>query len=107
MFLKANLSPNILSSASDRNSCFEQSHMECPRHLHEYGQCFGRVISWCWPVLGGQVVQQDNECSGPNQACLIPLKLLQAHELKVTHTFKCFSGLGPKWLVLCRAENLD
>ena len=58
-------------------------------------------------VLGRCVVQQGNECSGPNRACTIPLTLLQVHELKVIHTFKCFSGLGPKHLTLCRAENLN
>lgn len=61
--------------------------------------------------LGGSLPDAESVpgrcgCSGPHQACTILLKLLQAHGLKVIRTFKCFSGLWPNCLVLCRAENL-
>lgn len=43
---KANLSPNISSSAAEsgnRNSCFDRTNVEHRLHLHEYGRRFGRV----------------------------------------------------------------
>lgn len=41
-------------------------------------------------VLWRCVVRQGNECSGPNQASTVPLKLLQARELKVIAHLSAF-----------------